>query len=253
MLNANLTAAGSTPGSTARAESRQAQFSVEDYGYVGDQQPYQIVYPAYKAPVFLQRFATLDQALRECRTLCRLEGVPFRLVKWGKPVRTTCKDCDFDATNQLPNVRIQGMGVRKGADGRPRIARPIAQVHPDGAMEVWDKKGKKARMVGEQDFVVSPARTFQGEHRITVPNYFEAVKSAQYLASHSGKRAYICTRSKCKDGKKWVAVAYVQPGGLRRKNPLKRGPETVVSPVTSNMMRQLEMESRGGTILGQGA
>ena len=253
MLNANLTAASAPLPPSVRAESRQAQFSVEDYGYVGDQQPYQIVYPSYKAPVFLQRFATLDQALRECRTLCRLEGVPFRLVKWGKPVRTNCKDCDFDATNKLPNVRVRGMGILKGVDGRPRIARPIAQVHPNGAMEVWDKQGKRAKMVGEQDYVVSPSRTFQGEHRITVPNYFEAVKSAQFLASHSGKRAYVCTRAKCKDGNKWVAVAYVQPGGLKLKNPSKRGPSNVVSPVTPAMMRQLDMESRGGTILGQGA
>jgi hypothetical protein len=255
MLEADFTAAsqGAKPSVTNRGEAFQSQFSVDDYGYVGDQQPYQVVYPSYPAPVWMKRYSDLNQALRECRTLCRLEGKPFRLVKWGKPVRSGCTDCGSRPTNRLPNVRGQAMGVLKGLDGSPRVARPVADVHPNGAMEVWDKDGRRARMVGEQNYVVSPQRAFRGEHKVTIPNYFDAVKSAQYLASHSGRRAYVCTRARCKDGKKWVAVAYVQPGGLSRDNKPARGAENVITPMTPNMMRQAQMSSRGGNILGQGS
>lgn len=249
MLEADYTAPVSAQG-----EAAQAQFSVTDYGYVGDQQPYQIVLPAYPAPVWMQRFNNLGHALRECKTLCRMEGRPFRLVRWGQAVRTGCQHCGNHPTNRLPDVRIRSVaGVARGMDGRPRVAVPLADVFPDGAVEVWDKNGKKARMEGEQDFVVSQQRAFRGEHKDTIPDYFDAVRSAQFLASHTGKKTYVCTRAKCSDGKSWTAVSYVHPGGIKLSNPRPQGDDIRVTPMTPQMVRQAIAASQGATLLGQGA
>ncbi len=238
------------PLNSARAESAQAQFSVSDYGYVGDQQPYQIIQPSYPAPRWMGRYMDMKQALRECRTLCRLEGRPFRLVKWGKPVQSPCKTCSPKPENKLPNVRIQG--VVRGLDGAPLVAIPVADISAKGQVKIYGADGK-AKPAAKKQWIVNQHPRFRGLHKVTTRSYYEAVRAAEYLASHTGRRAYVCNTARCKvNPKLYVPVTYAQPGGLNPMNPNIPTGTTTVSPVTPQHFQELVEESRGGTFYGQG-
>jgi hypothetical protein len=255
---------------TREGEAYDAQFSTEDYGRVGDQRPYQIVFPSYPAPKWLGRFINLNEALRECGTLCQLTGQPFRLVKWG--ARLPCYPCrGRKRFNKLPGARIVSPGA---LDGFPD-AQPVADFTPRGGTIVYGDDGQP-RMVGAPNFHVTRKSCPKGFHKSFVDfdtplpvRYLEAVKTAQYIANHTGQNAYLCSsmgahcnvKSKRGTNTKWVPVVYVQPGGLVRRYPtdLKlqraistKGSTSVVNPVTADEFRELIRESAGRTRLGQG-
>lgn len=250
----------------ARAQAAYGAASVQDYGAVGDQRPYQIVYPAYPAPQFLQSFRYLSEALRECDTLCKLTGQPFRLMKWG--TRVPCRPCRGRKIrdNRLPSFRFKGYVESRGAlEGYPE-AFPVAEMTPDGRRTVFGPDGQE-QSVGLPDFKVTVYNEPPGDYNNPAPlptNYIEALRAGEYLSSHTGKQAYIVssfgTDPKGRNPSKWVPVVYVQPGGIAKLNPyeLQAGPfgsqsaegSTVISqPVTPEMFQQYLALSQGGSNL----
>lgn len=252
----------SAPLSTREGESQQAQFSVSDYGRVGDQRPYQIVFPSYPAPKFLSRYQYLKDALRECGTLCQLSGKPFKLVKWGAPQK--CFPCrPKKRTNKLPSLRIHSVGALEGFPD----ALPIADFRPNSATMVYGPDGQP-KLVGAPNYVVTRTPNPWAEFSFPQPipqRYLEAVKTAQYLAAATGRNAYLCSSmggGGCakKSGKNWIPVVYVDPGGLVRAYPselaLPNSPEgsiTATQPVSEEVFQELVRESAGASRLGQGA
>ena len=245
---------------TAQAEAAQADFSVDDYGRVGDNRPYQIVRPAYDAPEFLEQFMYLNEALRECKTLCHLEGKPFRVVRWGRTGSGNrggirCKVCrTCPAWARFPKNLKPGSGALHGYPD----AVPLAEFHPNGQHIVFRKCGA-GNLVGTPDYIVSPT-PFPSEefHPAPLPQrYLEAVKTAQYFALNRGRRAYICSSfgAPCnkRNPKHWVPVVYVDPGGLRERYDSTTTGDVVVTPISPGYFQELVAESRGATYLGQGA
>lgn len=249
---------------TREGEASQSQFSTSDYGNVGDQRPYQVVFPSYPAPKFLGRFQELKHALNECGTLCQLTGKPFRLVKWGG--RLPCYPCNArKTTNKLPSLRITSPGALRGFPS----AQPIADFHPSGSRIVYDSNGRP-KLVGAPNFRVSrvpnPSQNFVDWDTPIPQRYLEAVKTAQYIANSTGRNAYLCSSAgascKSRDAKSWVPVVYVSPGGLVQRYPTgltlpagvnsAPGSIAVTSPVSEDTFRELIRESEGRSRLGQG-
>lgn len=248
---------------TAEGESAQAQFSPYDYGKVGDQRPFQIVYPTYPAPTWLNQFAKLGDALRECGTLCQSYGVPFRTVKWGGKI--PCMPCKQKIRdNRLPSVKVYSQGALQGYPE----AIPVAEVRPDGTSLIFAPDGS-TRLANRRDFYVRQGNLGEIVSPFSANNppplsqsYVEAVKSAQWLAGNAwGQPAFVCSGfgAACK-GQKGVPVVYVQPGGLARRYPQEiqannfgsstsEGSIVITQPVTPEMFQQLIALSEGGNNL----
>lgn len=246
---------------SARAQARYEQATTYDYGRVGDQQPYQIVFPAYKAPKFLETFHTLEQGLRECGTLCRLKGIPFRLVKWGGKV--PCVPCGTRIRdNRLPGFKVV---YSKGAlEGFPD-AMPVADFLPNGEKVVYGPNGEMKK-VGEPSFRVSASpypEVGKYDPRAPTMRYLDAIRSAMYLAENSGRTAYLVSSfgDDAASNPAWFPVVYVQPGGVVARYPYDRnlGPGSIpnntnaVTSVSPSEYQELIAESQGATLLGQGA
>jgi hypothetical protein len=244
-----------------REQARYEQATTYDYGRVGDQRPYQIVFPAYKAPKFLETFHTLEQGLRECGTLCRLKGIPFRLVKWGGKV--PCVPCGTRIRdNRLPGFKVV---YSKGAlEGFPD-AMPIADFLPNGEKVIYGPNGDMKK-VGEPSFAVAAnPYPFIGKYTPRPPTmrYLDAIRSAMYLAEKSGRTAYLVSSfgDDSVSNPDWFPVVYVQPGGIVARYPhdadLGKGSipnnTNAVTSVLPSEYRELVAEGQGATFLGQGA
>lgn len=243
---------------SARVESQQADFSIDDYGREGDQRPYQIIFPSYEAPKFLQRYVDLGKALRMCKTLCTLKGRPYRVVRWGRPGSgalpggVPCAPCAGRPQSRFPR-RVSGGGCLNGLEASGMTS--IAEFHPNGQMLVFNKCGK-AQVVGRPNYIVSRVPFPRERHPRALPQqYVEAVKTAQLLAERRGVKTYVCSGfgQDCKVGKQWVPIVYVQPGGLVRRYDDRSAGTTGVTPISESYFRELVAESRGATFLGQGA
>lgn len=251
---------------SAVAGSAYSQFAVQDYGSVGDQRPYQIVHPAYPAPQFLQSFNYLTEALRECDTLCRSTGVPFRLVKWG--ARIPCMPCKGRKIRDsaLPSFRMRKYVESRGAlEGYPE-ATPIAEMLPNGQRIIFGPDGQE-QFIGQPDYKIFSTPFPPSDLYAPAPlpmNYIQAIRAGEYLSSHQGREAFVCSSfgADCKgrNPKLWVPVVYVQPGGLARRYPegLPVGQfgtssvpgSTVISqPITPDMFQQMIALSQGGSNL----
>jgi len=219
------------------SEAAQSQASIEDYGRAGE---YQIIQPAYPAPKFLQSFNDLKAALRECSTLCRLEGKPFRVVRWGRSGAGArggipCGPCRRNSsTSRFP---LMPAGPRKTSalsgclHGYPD-ATPIAEIQPSGRRIVYDENGNP-RVVGRPNYVVS-ANPFPRMFTSRKPNqtYTSAVKTAEYLASQ-GQKTYICTSP-------GVPVGCVDPG------------TSTVQSINKQQFRELLAQSKGASFQAKG-
>lgn len=243
--------------STREGEAYESQFSTRDYGRVGDQRPYQIVFPSYPAPKFLSRYAYLTDALRECGTLCQLTGKPFRLVKWG--ARVPCYPCRArKTTNSLPSMRLHSPGALEGFPD----AVPVADFRPSTGTLVYGPDGQP-KLVGAPNFIVSSSPFPRSELVKFNPlpqRYKEAVQSAQYLAETTGKNTFLCSSMSgdcnTRNPKQWVPVVYVQPGGLVRRYPADlslpnspTGSITATTTVSESEFRELVRESAGASKL----
>ena len=244
---------------SAQAEAAQADFSIDDYGRLGDDRPYQVIRPAYNAPKFLQRFSNLDEALQECRTLCHLEGKPFRVVRWGRTGAgaltggVRCQPCRSRA--RIP--RFPGHVDPSGCLHGYPDATPLAEFQPDGRRIVFDRCGNP-KVVGQSDYIVSHTPFPRELHPAPLPQrYLEAVRSAQILASRTGRRTYICSSfgAKCdkRNPKRWIPVVYVDPGGLRERYDSIAAGTVKAQPITHAHFKELVAQSKGATRLGQGA
>lgn len=251
--------------STAEGESAQAQFATRDYGRVGDQRPFQIVFPSYPAPQFVSRHMYLDEALRECSTLCKLEGKPFRLMKRGG--RVPCYPCRYQnrgRIDRLPSLRMHSPGAIEGMPD----ATPIADFHPRTGILVYGPDGQPKK-VGGPNFIVTrsptPPQTLFATWPPLPQRYLEAVQSAQYLASTTGKNTYLCSSmaGDCNRPnsatQKWVPVVYVQPGGLVRRYHTElelpnspHGSQVATTPVSETEFQELLRQSAGASRLGWG-
>lgn len=269
MIGTSLGILGEEPSSleTAEGEAAQAQFSPYDYGSVGDQRPFQVVYPSYPAPQWLNQFAYLGDALRECGTLCQSYGVPFRVVKWGG--RIPCMPCKQTIRdNRLPSIRVISKDriYSQGAlQGYPE-ATPVAEVRPDGTSLIYAPDGS-THLANRKNFYVASLGEIVNPYCANNPpplakSYVEAVKSAQYMTgNYWNKPSFVCSgfNQVCK-GKKGVPVVYVQPGGIARRYPeeikadkfgasTSEGSIVITQPVTPEMFRQLIALSEGGNTL----
>jgi len=239
---------------SAEAAAAQAMPSVDDYGKADDG-PYQVVQPAYPAPIWLGHFTSLVPALRECSTLCTLKGRPFRVMSWnregaGNRGGVPCGPCGASARISRWPRRVTGPGCLDGFED----AMPVAEARPGGQWVVYDGCGNE-RLVGSPGYVVSHTpfpRLYQKE---SYPQrYIEAVKTAQLLSSSSGRRTFVCSSfgAKCNGGR-GVPVVYVDPGGYRQRYDEIPMGTVSVKPVSPGYFKELVMESAGGTYLGQGA
>jgi len=247
---------------SARLDAQQGQFTVYDYERSGDTRPYQVVMPAYGAPKFLKTFMNLKDGLRECSTLCRLHGRPFRLMKWGS--KYPCLPCGFrPKTNQLPSFHITSRGALQGYPE----AVPVAEVHPTKGVSVFGPQGGEMR-VGAPSYTASTVPFPPGTPTPMNPinqNYLQAVQTAQYLAGRTGRRSYVCAGfgSECKVTKDFIPVVYVDPGAVVRRYPeglpmgddavSTPGSTSITTPVSPEVFQELLRQSQGATRLGQGA
>jgi hypothetical protein len=234
-----------------REIAARAAFSIDDYGKA-DEGPYQIVMPTYPAPKFLQTYGTLKPALRECGTLCRLKGMPFRVMRWGQEGSGAnggipCKACANTTPNPSRFARQlgecgpscagpsrRGPGFLKGYPD----AYPIAEFRPNGQRLVFNSRGV-GQVVGRPNYAVTHNPFFRTYRREVYPQqYLEAVRTAQVLANGSGKRSFLM------DDTLKVPVGFVDP---------KRGGPTTVTPVSAQWFQELVAQGRGRSYLGQGA
>lgn len=250
---------------TREGEAAQSQFATRDYGRVGDQRPFQVVFPAYPAPKFLSRHMFLQEALHECGTLCQLKGKPFRLVKWGARVPCfPCKTQNRGQYHRLPSLRIHSPGALAGFPE----ATPIADFDPKTGVVVYGPDGQPKR-VGDPNFIVTrapfPPPTLLANWPPLPQRYLEAVQSAQYLASTTGKNTYLCSSmgGDCNRPnsatQKWVPVVYVQPGGLVRRYHSElelpnspHGSQVATTPVTESEFQELLRQSAGASRMAFG-
>jgi hypothetical protein len=229
----------------------KAGFSVSDYGK-NNSGPYQVVMPAYPAPKWLRRFAALGPALRECSTLCKLKGKPFRVVRWGREGSGArggipCAACRVQPRSRFP--RPVGPGYLRGYPD----AHPIAEYKPNGQTLVYDNSGK-AQVIGKPNYVVSHEPFPKYRPEVYPKRYLEAVATAQQLARGSGRRTFVCSGFGSNPStKRGVPVVYVDPGGLVKRYPDEETGTTVVNQVSPAYFQQLVAESRGRSYLGQGA
>ena len=136
-------------------------------------------------------------------------------------------------------------------------ATPIAEVRPDGQHIVYTGCGKP-QVVGRSNYIVSHTPFPREFHPEPIrQNYLEAVKTAQLFANRRGRRAFLCSDfgADCKgrNPKYWVPVVYVDPGGLAFRYPDDPTGTNVVNPVSEQYFRELVAQSRGASLLGQGA
>jgi hypothetical protein len=203
----------------------------------------------------------MQDALRECDTLCRLTGKPYRLVKWG--ARIPCVPCG----QKIRDNRLPGLKVRysRGAlQGYPE-ATPIAEVRPQGTF-VYGPQGEET-LVGAPNYRIASKPFPRSEfYNPEAPSqrYIEAVKSAQYIADRAGRRTFVCSSfgAPCTGrGPNWVPVVYADPGGLVARYPYElelgkgaiAGNTNVVTGVTPSEYRELIVQSEGSTLLPNGA
>lgn len=244
---------------SAKLDARQAQYTQSDYNRQGDTRPYQVVMAAYPAPKFLQTFQNLRDGLRQCESLCRVTGQPFRVVKWGS--RVPCVPCDIPQTAKLPHFVVRSKGALAGYPE----AVPIAEVSPEKGVVIYGPKGEEM-LVGSPNYVAS-RKPFPEAPEPGTPlrqRYLQAVETAQYLAGREGTRAYVCAgfNVPCKRSKKYMPVVYVDPGAVvpRYGDELPLGPgaastpgsTSITTPVTPQEFRELLAMSDGATFLGQG-
>lgn len=246
---------------SAKLDARQAQFTRYDYGREGDTRPYQVVMPSYPAPKFLQTFVNLRDGLRECGTLCRLHGKPFRLVKWGSKV--PCVPCGQQKTNRLPSYTMRSRGA---LEGYPE-ATPIAEAHPTKGVSVFGPHGGEM-LVGTPNYIASrtPFPISPSPDSPINQNYLQAVQTAQYLTGRSGARTYVCAGfgSECSKSKSFVPVVYVDPGALVVRYPQGLplsnsqatsipGSAVITTPVSPDAFKQLLAASEGRSLLAWNA
>lgn len=244
----------------ARSQAQAANFSTDDYGR--DEGVYQVVSPSYPAPQFLRQFANLRQALRECDTLCRLEGRPFRAVRWGREGSgaaggVRCQACcPRPPGSKLPSNRHR-YSTCGCLEGFPNVT-SIAEFRPGGQRIVFGPNCCSKRIVGTPNYVVAHTpfvRTYvPDKNRL---RYTQGMAALQYLAGHSGKRTYLCAGllDDCnqRDPKLWTPVVYVDPGGYVKRYAPKLGNEVGVSTVNAAQFRELVAMADGRSTLPMGA
>jgi hypothetical protein len=238
-------------------EAAASDFSIDDYGAGGRVGSYQIMQPAYPAPQWLGTYVDLNKALRECQTLCTLQGKPFSLVRWGREGSgnkggVPCAAC----RPSRPDPRFPRAKACKSCSGLQAapVPKPIATFKPNGERIVYDNSGA-ARVIGRPDYVVSRTpfpRLY--DPRPATMEYQEAVATGQALANMRNKRAFICSSfgANCR-GKVGTPVVYVDPGGLAKRYPNDEGGNVVVHPISEQYFQELVAEGRGRTYLGQGS
>lgn len=241
------------------AAAADSMFSIDDYGKNQDG-PYQIVQPSYPAPRFLERYVSLGKALRECQTLCALEGRPYRVVRWGREGAgarggVPCAPCARKTRARISRFPRRGRGCAGCLDGFPG-AQPIAEFQPGGRRIVYDGCGVP-HIVGKPNYIVSHTpfpRVYRRE--VYAQRYLQAVGTAHLLAAQTGRRVYLCSgfNADCTtDGGRLVPVVYVEPGGLTKADPNIPTGQVGVTPVSPAYFRELVAQSRGATYLPQEA
>jgi hypothetical protein len=242
---------------TAQAQAQAGNFSIDDYGR--DEGVYQVVSPSYPAPQFLRQYSLLAQALRECSTLCRLEGKPFRAVRWGREGAganggVPCKACcPRPPGSRFAHTPYSMCGC---LPGYPSV-RSIAEFRPDGQRIVFGPNGQP-QLVGSPNYVVAHTpfvRTYvPDKDRVT---YAQGMAALQYIANHRGARAYLCSGllADCKstDPTNWVPMVYADPGGVVRRYPRIKTNEVGTSVMNADQIREYFAMSRGASTLPMGA
>jgi hypothetical protein len=159
-------------------------------------------------------------------------------------------------------MRLHSPGALEGFP----TATPIADFRPNTSPVIYGPDGQP-KVVGDKNFIVTSSPYPQSELVRNGPlpqRYLEAVKTAQYIASTTGKNTFLCSsmNGDCntRNPKSWVPVVYVQPGGLVKRYPTDlvlpnspHGSITAITNVNEGEFQELLRESAGRSSLPWGS
>lgn len=244
----------------ARTQAAAENFSIDDYGR--DEGVYQVVVPSYPAPKFLRQYNYLAQALRECDTMCRLEGKPFRAVRWGREGSgaaggVPCKACcPKPPGSKFPHTPLYSSC--SCLEGFPNL-KSIAEFQPGGRRIVFGGRGCcNGRIVGAPNYVVAHTpfvRTYVPEQQRV--RYQQGMAALMKIANSSGKRTFLCSGlladCRTRDPKLWTPVVYVDPGSYAPRYVYTKGNEVHASPMNAAQFREYVAMADGRSTLPIGA
>lgn len=238
-------------------------YSTSDWGCVGD--TIALSPRVYPVPGYLREYTDWAKALVEATDPCVLQnGVCWilkaedQLPRFGQESDGGCPGCrgpgpiGFDGLGELgkyPRSRRRSMGPTRPFPGAvmrqvQRNWRPVgvatlqglAKVTPEGAvLPLWQRIWR----------INAPARLAANSSSLT---YQAAVRAAQVISQRLGKPLVVGAD---RDGRV-IPVTYVEPGGLVRTYPPKRGWETSAYSMTPLEVRQAFLASRGGSLMPHG-
>lgn len=237
-------------------------YSTSDWGCVGD--TVAISPRVYPVPGYLREFNDWAQALREATDACTLQNGVCWILKaedqqprYGQESDGGCPGCrgpgpiGFDGLElgKYPRARRRSMGPARPFPGAvmrqvQRNWRPVgvatlqglSKVVPEGAvLPLWQRIWR----------INAPARLAANAAGL---DYRSAVRAAQVISQRLGKPLVVGADH----GGTVIPVTYVEPGGLVRTYPRRRGFETNVYSMTPLEVRQAFLASRGGSLMPHG-
>lgn len=235
-------------------------YSRSDVGCAGD--TIAISPRPYPVPGYLREYFSWAKALHEATQICELEnGVCWMLrpsdigVRCGQRSYGGCPTCIpapgvVQRHAGMSGISTPGSTVASGFPDEVRrevqrrwdpvaVVTPkgVAKVLPDGCvLPLWDRifyVSPPGGMVHEQDGLL----------------YTAAVRAAQVIAAQSGRPRVVGARTSRGNT---VPVVYVDPGGIVRAIPDKRGTETNVTSMDPLEVRQFFAASRGASLMPWG-
>lgn len=242
-------------------------YSTSDTGCVGD--TIGIAPRIYPVPDFVTEFTSWQKALVEEVDACVLQNGVCWILKpsdqsprYGQEADGGCPGCrgpgpiGFDGVDGLfgdlgkyPRRRMRSMGPARPYQGavRRNAARawtPVAVATPQG-MAAITPDGSVLPLWQRIYHVVAPDRLVHEEPGML---YESAVRAAMNISQRLGKPRVISSE---RDGRV-VPLLYVEPGGVVRTFPRRRGWETNAYSMTPLEVRQAFVASRGGSLMPHG-
>lgn len=243
-------------------------YSTSDWGCRGD--VIGIAPRISPVPDFLKEYTDWKAALVEADDTCALQnGVCWllkaedQLPRFGQEADRGCPGCrgpgpigfdgldfgDMPELGKYPRARRRSMGPNKPYQGvvrrsAERVWRAAAVVTPQGlgvvipdgsVLPLWSRI---FRIQGDQRFARAPSSM----------TYKAAVAAAQVLSQRLGRPLIV----EAQHNGRVIPMTYVDPGGIVRSIPRKKGWETNVYSMDPLEVRQAFMASRGGSLMPHG-
>jgi hypothetical protein len=233
-------------------------YSTSDWGCEGD--TIAISPRIFPEPGYMKVYTSWAKALQEATDTCALQMGPCWVLKssqlgprCGQRADGGCPTClgpgglDGLARRSIgPAKPYQGV-VRREAEGWKPVAvvtsQGVGRVLPDGCvLPLWERRFR----------VVPPDRLVRQAPSLT---YRAAVAAAQEISQRTGRYTVVNGRVPSRHSlaeDKEIPVVYVDPGGIVRAVPEKRGWATQVDRMDPFEVREAFMLSRGGSLMPHG-